>query len=508
MDKQQNLVDFNLDTPERNSSLRHSNKAISTRLGDDEAKFASKYESYSSPERESPARKNYRTYPYDYFSGTDAKVFFGDVWVDDIVTIQYTVNQNKVPIYGYASQLYDAVARGTVIVQGTLTVAFKEMGYLNLVQRIIENQRRGAKSALEAKVRELAGKAAKNRLEFIPNLQGTPDRTGEIIGLDGVEFAPNGTAQIIRQEETIENILLRKKGGNVVSSGLSAILYGEVNPNGDRDFEDFAEVLEDTIWGDSNGRPLGKKLKFRRADEFDYTYSALGEDTGGVIIGRDDYADALNILITFGDINDFRAEHTVMSLNDVHFVSQGLILAPTGEPIAETYNFFARDINQSITSSTFNVPKIKYYIGAVSESAALEDIKAVETYIEHNNKSARTITVKVKSSFSKDKGWTTEGLPSDDIAFASNVGFNKYEPIIDQVIRIVERIINDPAYSALDYGYSQHILDVELDFPGGPDEPAEGVYAKDILDSNGSVLPQHKESELIQYAKRGDPVEQ
>lgn len=503
MAKQANLIDYNLSTPERNSSLRNSNRAISTRVGDEEASFKYNYESYSSPDRESPTRKNYRTYPYDYFSGIDAKVFFGDVWVDDIVTIQYTVNQNKIPIYGYASQLYDAVARGTVIVQGTLTVAFKEMGYLNLVQRIIENQRRGAKAALEAKVRELAEKADKNKLEFIPNLQGTPDRAGNTLGLAGVGFAPNGTAQIIRQGETIESILLSRKGGNVVSSGLSAILYNEPNPNGNRDFEDFAEVMEDTIWGDSNGRPLGKKLKFRRADEFDYTYSALGEDTGGIIVGRDDYADTLNILLTFGDINDFRAEHTVMSINDVHFVSQGVLLSPTGDPIGETYNFFARDINQSITASTFNVPKIKFDIGDGAAPSSLDDVRAVEDYISFK-KTARSLSVKVKASFSEGDGWTTEGLPSEDIAFDSNVGFNRYEPVIDQVIRIVERVINDPAYSALDYDFSQHILEVELDFPDVENNIGTVTPEPDLM---GTVIPDDLNSTIKSTTSRSNPVE-
>ena len=463
------FIDANPATRERNSSLRHQNKALSTKNEDAEKAFAKGYSPYNAPNKESEARKNYRTYPYDYYCGIDAKVFFGDVWVDDIVTIQYTVAQNKTPIYGYASQLYDAIARGTVIVQGTLTVAFKEMGYLNLVQRIIENQGKSAKAAIEKKINKYAN-TDPTKLQFVPNIQGTPDKTGAIIGLDGVGFSPNGNAQIIRQSETIEDILVQKKGGNIVSSGLSSILLDQENTAGNRDFEDFAEVLEDTIWGDSNGRPLGKTLKYRRADEFDYTYTRKGDDLGGIFVGRDDYADCLNIMMTFGDINDFRAEHTMMVLNDVHFTSQGVLLAPTGEPIGETYSFIARDINQTIVSSTLKVNKIKFDIGGPAPSA-LSDVDALEKYMEYKD-GFSVFNIYVIASFNDPAfggdGWTTNRY---QIAQLRNFGINKYEPLIDQVIKIVERAVNDPTCSEMKETkslkhikpeYYQHIIEVEM----------------------------------------------
>ncbi len=464
--KQMKTADFNEATVERNSSLRNTNNAISTIQQNANEAFFKSYKEQQSPDPESPERKNYRTYPYDYFSGIDAKVFFGDVWVDDIITIQYTVSQNKIPIYGYASQLYDAVARGTVIVNGSVTIAFKEMGYLNMVQRLIDTQQQGAVSALEQTVRKYAAKAAENRLQFIPNLQGTPDRNGENVGgLDKLGFSPTGTAQIIRQAETIESILQRKKGGNkgegnIISAGLGAAYFDETNPNGNRDFEDFAEILEDTIWGDSNGRPLGKTLKYRRADEFDYKWGTRGEDTGAVKVGRDDYAGCLNILMTFGDMNDFRAEHTVIALNDVHFLSQSVILSPTGDPIGETYNFFARDINQNITSKTFNVPEIKFQLGDGVSPSKLADIEALQNYIDYKE-SIKEIKIYTVASFREGEEWVTQ-RSQKPIVSSTSINFNSREPFTDQLIRIVENLINNISYSEIDTTYAQHILEVEI----------------------------------------------
>lgn len=484
-------IDYNLDTVDRNSSLRETNAAITTAHRDANSAFFRSYKEQQSPDPESPGRKNYRTYPYDYFSGIDAKVFFGDVWVDDIVTIQYTVSQNKVPIYGYASQLYDAIARGTVIVNGSLTIAFKEMGYLNMVQRLIETQQQGAVTALEQTVREYAEKADKKMLQFIPNIQGTPDRNGENVGgLQGLSFSPTGTAQIIRQGETIETILQRKKGGNkydgnVVSAGLSAAYLDDVNPNGNRDFEDFAEILEDTIWGDSNGRPLGKTLRYRRADEFDYEWASDGSDTGAVKIGRDDYAKCLNILMTFGDMNDYRAEHTVIALNDVHFLSQSLILSPTGDPIGETYNFFARDINQNITSSTFNVPEIKFQVGNHANPSKLEDIEALRAFLKYKD-TFKSMKIYMVASFKEGEAWKEEKKLIRDVG-PEYLTFNSREPFTDQLISIVERAINEVEYSSINTDYSQHILEVVFDENIGENEGEVWIGSHEGVPNPGEV---------------------
>ncbi len=76
------------------------------------------------------------SYWEDYYCGSDVIVLIGDTWVDDIITIQYTNTNNKSPMYGYMSEEFDAVAKGTRIVQGQFAIAFKEIGYLyNILNR-------------------------------------------------------------------------------------------------------------------------------------------------------------------------------------------------------------------------------------------------------------------------------------------------------------------------------------------------------------------------------------
>lgn len=69
----------------------------------------------------------------NYFSGSQASLFIGDVWVDDIFGLSYNVQQGKTPKYGYGSQHFDFVAKGTMLVSGTFMVNFREPNYLWLI---------------------------------------------------------------------------------------------------------------------------------------------------------------------------------------------------------------------------------------------------------------------------------------------------------------------------------------------------------------------------------------
>ncbi len=66
----------------------------------------------------------------EYFSGSQASIFIGDLWVDDISDWQYQIDCSSAPIYGYGDQFYSHVAGGKVLVQGSFVVNFREPNYL------------------------------------------------------------------------------------------------------------------------------------------------------------------------------------------------------------------------------------------------------------------------------------------------------------------------------------------------------------------------------------------
>ncbi len=69
-------------------------------------------------------------YSLDYFSGAQAHIYIGGILLDEVTSLQWSVQQSKVPVYGYASQFFNEMAKGSIIVQGQLSINFIEPNYL------------------------------------------------------------------------------------------------------------------------------------------------------------------------------------------------------------------------------------------------------------------------------------------------------------------------------------------------------------------------------------------
>ena len=75
----------------------------------------------------------YQYFPEEYFTGSDITIYFGDTWVDEITGLSFALHEPVKPLYGYASYSWDAVARGSRLVEGQFRIAFKEAGYLHVI---------------------------------------------------------------------------------------------------------------------------------------------------------------------------------------------------------------------------------------------------------------------------------------------------------------------------------------------------------------------------------------
>lgn len=71
-----------------------------------------------------------KTYGYSYFCGANTLIKVNDFPVTEAVGISYNLMDSTIPIYGYSSRLFDAVAPGQMIVQGSLVVNFVHHNYL------------------------------------------------------------------------------------------------------------------------------------------------------------------------------------------------------------------------------------------------------------------------------------------------------------------------------------------------------------------------------------------
>ena len=69
-----------------------------------------------------------------YYSSLDANIYINGQWIEDIASIQWTINQQTMPLYGYNSYVFDDVAQGSRIIQGDFILVFTSP---NAVENII-----------------------------------------------------------------------------------------------------------------------------------------------------------------------------------------------------------------------------------------------------------------------------------------------------------------------------------------------------------------------------------
>ena len=357
-------------------------------------------------------------YNNDFYCGCNVSVFFGGIWVDDIVTMQYTSAQSKVPLYGYASQQFDAVAQGQFLIQGNFTIAFKETGYLHLILERVKTKH------LNPKLDKILSDKRKKEWD---NLRTEPSKWDQgqldqnVSPLTGWTYAEDGTRLPIISTVTIEQSLSQGPG--------------------ELGFEDMAENLEDSIWGvDSEEKGWDLKNAIPRPDQHDL---AVDPETFEPIDSID--PDGFNILIAYGNLNSGPAEHTVQSLVGVHITDVSQVLMPNGDPIAEQYSFFARGLNESIGSmATFQEEKKK----------AAASAKKTETIPEIGNKVEAAALIATIDVADKDVNTIQQSFDIDLIC-SEKVGVFEMEA---------------DAFSDLDYKSINYLLGTyttEIDKTGG-----------------------------------------
>ena len=72
-----------------------------------------------------------------YFSSLDTEVYFGSEQIDEMVAIDFTVSEPKLPIYGFNSFYANRIISGRRTIQGTFAINFTSHLYLyNILSKI------------------------------------------------------------------------------------------------------------------------------------------------------------------------------------------------------------------------------------------------------------------------------------------------------------------------------------------------------------------------------------
>ena len=74
---------------------------------------------------------NYERFPPEYFSGSNIRIYFGDIFIDEIILLTFGLQEQLLPLYGYNSFSFDKMLRGSRIVQGSFSINFKDTNYIS-----------------------------------------------------------------------------------------------------------------------------------------------------------------------------------------------------------------------------------------------------------------------------------------------------------------------------------------------------------------------------------------
>lgn len=207
-------------------------------------------------------RKNkvskYKTY---YYSGGQAQVYMQDILLDEISNLQFSTVTNKSPIYGYASERFDTVAKGNMIVQGSFTINFVNANYLQILAEAIAQD-------LFAKKRENL-----NGVSLLEDLAGgklvsefrLQQALNQIRGLGNKQFRV--FAEQVQRQKSVEGELL-PKFYEIPPFDIFAIFGDTSDPNSNTTARRMSEVhltgQSQVLY--SNGDPIQEQYSFIARD--------------------------------------------------------------------------------------------------------------------------------------------------------------------------------------------------------------------------------------------------
>lgn len=228
----------------------------------------------------------YQRFKEEYFTGQDIRIYFGDIWVDEITSLQFTLQEQVAPIFGYASYTWDKVARGNRYIQGSFTINFKESYYLHSVM-----------NSLNSEMKKTA---------------------------DGV---------------AMYNAAKWKDGVNI-----EHLVGGSANSN---EFEKLADQFEKSLWGEGD---MMAQVSNRDQTSYFYPDTGDNSIDGLNLTELRDHGFNIIIGYgPLNEANGTSANETAKSLIGVQLTGCSQIIGGDGQPVQEQYTFIAKDMDGNVT---------------------------------------------------------------------------------------------------------------------------------------------------------------
>lgn len=246
---------------------------------------------------ESYTFNNSKSAPHkEYFSGANVRVYFGDVWVDQLASLSFSMNEQVAPIYGFRSHTFDRVSRGNRYVQGEFTLNFTENGYLQtILDRIASGMEKESVALIENKA----------ETNYLRNLS---------------------------EEQNIKDLLELDK----------------------TTYESQISALKNSFWGQTRGTSIASS-EAKEKDVFYYSKrenldSILKEHGFNILIDYSPDANEKDFLDCINGINNDKSFYqSYRTIIGVHIMGEEQQIINNGSVLQVRYNFIARDLDGDAT---------------------------------------------------------------------------------------------------------------------------------------------------------------
>ena len=167
-----------------------------------------------------------------YYSNIDAEIYVNGNWAEDISSIQWDISQQTTPLYGYNSYIFDDVAQGARLINGSFTIAFTKPRIIDELIKSYISTKSGASISSYEDTREslstIKVKLNKNGKEITSNNAHQPIWSQGSFDIDIVcgeyETASGGAVHIILKDCCITGCRsMRNKDGGVAEELYSFI---------------------------------------------------------------------------------------------------------------------------------------------------------------------------------------------------------------------------------------------------------------------------------------------
>lgn len=247
---------------------------------------------------------NYQRFTSEYFSGCNMLLYFGDIVIDEIVAIQFEIQEKVAPIYGYSSYNYDKMVHGSRLITGQFKINFVESGYLQGVMKSIFEQNNGSRASLF-----------------------------------------NGDIAIGRATEKIR-----------IENLSSKAFIDKIKNATSAEIQEEAELYERAIWS-QNASGTNTERSVLERQQF---VPSKNKQSFNRVFNNNDVG--FDILIHYGpgfesDATSMGVNTSIETLNDVHITGCSKVIDPSGQPIQELYSFMARDWNAPLANKYVPEPE-------------------------------------------------------------------------------------------------------------------------------------------------------